>query len=222
MRGAGLARLGPARGSGSTEGSPPARPARAFRPHPPQPVLMRPRPSPPCLSAIAAEPVPLHEVPPLSLLLPSCHLCLLRAWARAQTPPSPPPVLQVSQLTLALPWHLSPPPHLTVFLGFLVQNCLLPWLTPHLPPKTSILRRHTYSLLCHRPHPRSVLALMLQGGQVPRRLLSHRPASGARARAARFTSSICPGIEGSSERGVSLCRPQAAWALCKFVWPEIG
>lgn len=153
MRGAGLARLGPARGSGSTEGSPPARPARAFRPHPPQPVLMRPRPSPPCLSAIAAEPVPLHEVPPLSLLLPSCHLCLLRAWARAQTPPSPPPVLQVSQLTLALPWHLSPPPHLTVFLGFLVQNCLLPWLTPHLPPKTSILRRHTYSPLVSPPSP---------------------------------------------------------------------
>lgn len=29
-------------------------------------------------------------------------------------------------------------------------------------------------------------------------------------------------VEGGSEHTVHLCRPQAAWALCKFMWQEIG
>ena len=122
----------------------------------------------------------------------SRHLCLRRACARAAD--SPPPGLQASQHTLAFSWHLFPPPHLTVFLAFLVQNCLFPWLTSPLPPKTATLSADIHApLLCHHPRLHSVLAQGLQNGQLLRRLSSLCPSSELGVGAARFTSSVCPG-----------------------------
>lgn len=176
-------RLGP--GSGSPEGRP-ALPGS--RPQTPQPVPSGPRP---CLSAdCRVEPVHLHEVLASVPSRPS----VTSACACAADSPQPPPGLQASQHTLAFPWHPSPPPDLTVFLAFLVQNCLFPWLTSPLPPKTSTLSADILApLLCHRPRPHSVLAQMLQNGQLPRRLSSLCPSSELGVGAARFTSSVCPG-----------------------------
>lgn len=131
--------------------------------------------------------------------------------------PQPLPGLQASQHTLAFPLASLSSPSPLLLLVFLVQNCLLPWLTSHLPPKTATLKTaspscwHTRLLLGQHLTQCSVLAQMLQNGQLPRRLLSVCPSSELGPGAARFTSSICPGRRQLLNT-VRLSRPQAAWA----------
>lgn len=180
------------RGAASLTRLPPASsPAWPFASRPSRPW---PRP---CLSAdCRVEPVHLHRVlasipsiRPSSLPAPSWACCRL---------PQPPPGLQASQHTLAFPWPLSPPHHLTApgvprpELPLALADLPSPS-EDHHPEDRHPLCQHTRSSLGQRPHLRSVLAQTLQNGQLPRRLLSVCPSSELGVGAARFTSSICPG-----------------------------
>lgn len=155
------------------------------------------------------EPVHFHGVL-ASVLAPQPSVS--SAWRRAgPASGSPAPSLACkASLAAAFPWlSLSPPHHLTAP-GVRPELPLAPWLTSHLPPKTATLKTATLSAgisrssLGQHPHLRSVLAQMLQNGQLPKKALV--PFVRHQNLGSGLHGSPAPSaqVEGSSEHSASL------------------